>query len=449
MNTAKELEVHIPHSFIPRDYQEPAFEAIRNGIKRLVLLWHRRAGKEKTSLNIMIEQMFRRVGSYYYFFPTYAQGKKILWQGMDGDGMKFMAHFPPEVIKSKNEAELKIELVNGSIFQIVGTDNYDSVVGTNPIGMVLSEYALQDPQAWTLFRPILRENGGWAIFDFTPRGKNHAYTLAKMAKKNSDWFFQKLTVLETKRPDGTPVITPQDIDAEEAEGKSSEMIQQEYFCSFEGSIEGAYYAKLMDQAQKSGRIDRVPYDAAVPVDTVWDLGVSDSTAIWFVQRVGKAIQLIDYYEQSGEGLSHYKNYLDDLRNEKGYSYGTHYMPHDINARDLSGEGKTRKAIAEGLGIKPIEVVAKLSIEDGIEATRAILSRCYFDKVSCARGIDALNSYHKEWDEKNKVFKKKAHHDWSSHGADAFRYMAVGYNEKLKLTDATPLPTISQGGSCMG
>ncbi|MCK5020332.1 MAG: hypothetical protein KAS32_25060 [Candidatus Peribacteraceae bacterium] len=449
MNTAEEREVHIPHEFTPRSYQEAAFDAIRGGIKRLVLLWHRRAGKEKTSLNIMIEQMFRRTGSYYYFFPTYAQGKKILWQGMDASGFKFMDHFPPEVIKSKNEAELKIELVNGSIFQIVGTDNYDSVVGTNPIGMVLSEYALQDPQAWALFRPILRENGGWAIFDFTPRGKNHAHELSKMAENNPDWFFQKLTVDDTKRPNGTPVITPEDIDAEHREGMSDELIQQEYYCSFEGSIEGSYYAKLMTLAEKDGRITNVPYDAAVSVDTIWDLGVGDSTAIWFVQRVGKAVQLIDYYEQNGEGFSHYKNYLDDLRNERNYTYGTHFMPHDINARDLSGEGKTRKAIAEGLGIQPIQVVPKLSIEDGIEAVRAILSSCYFDKTRCARGVDALNSYHKEYDEKNKVFKKKPHHDWSSHGADSFRYLAVGYKEQMKANTTEPLPVIPHGGSMMG
>ncbi|MCK5563687.1 MAG: hypothetical protein KAJ07_00435 [Planctomycetes bacterium] len=420
-------DIVMPFNYVPRGYQEPARWFLYEGIKRGVAVWHRRAGKEKTFLNVMAEQMCLRVGLYYYLFPEKAQGKKILWEGRDREGFAFMDHFPEALVKRRNNTDLLVELKAPlkSTFQIAGTDDWDSLMGTNPVGMIFSEYALQDPAVWDYFRPILAENGGWAIFDYTPRGKNHGYKLAEMAKKNPKWFFSLLTVNDTKRPDGTPVITPEAIQEDRDSGMSQEMIQQEYYCSFEGSIEGSYYAREMAQAERDGRIGRVPHDSAVCVDTYWDLGIDDSMSIWFIQRVGRACQAIDYYENSGEGFTFYKNILDDRRRDCGYSYGEHVMPHDIMARDLSGEGKTRKAIAESLGISPIVAVPKLGLLDGIASTRAVISSCWFDAVKCEPGIDALKSYCKEWDNKLKVFKKKPLHNWASHGADSFRTFAVG------------------------
>jgi hypothetical protein len=217
----------IPYNYTPRNYQFPVLSAMDSGIKRAVCVWHRRAGKDKTILNFVIKEMFKRIGVYYYFFPTYAQGKKILWDGIDGKGFKFLDHFPREVIVTKNATEMKITLINGSLFQIVGTDNYDSIMGTNPVGCVFSEFPLQDPLAWEYVRPIIRENGGWAIFPYTPRGFNHGWDLYQMAMNDPDWFCERLTINDTD------VLTAADIEAERRSGMTEPLIQQEFYCSFE------------------------------------------------------------------------------------------------------------------------------------------------------------------------------------------------------------------------
>jgi len=222
--------VTIPYGFTPRDYQLPFLRAADAGIKRIVVVWHRRAGKDKTLFNLVVKRALERVGAYYYFFPTYRQGKKILWDGMDKGGSPFLAHIPASLIQSKNDTEMKIRLINGSVIQIIGTDNVDSIVGTNPIGCVFSEYALQDPLAWEYIRPILRENGGWAVFNFTPRGRNHGYALYQIALKNPDeWYCEVLTV------DDTGALTRADIQAERDAGMAEGLIQQEFFCSFDAA----------------------------------------------------------------------------------------------------------------------------------------------------------------------------------------------------------------------
>jgi hypothetical protein len=372
----------------------------------------------------MVDKATERVGTYYYFFPTYAQGKKILWKGIDKDGFKFIDHVPPELIHKKNESDLSIELTNGSIIQVVGTDNYDAVVGTNPIGCVFSEFALQDPKAWELFRPILRENDGWAIFNFTPRGHNHAKDLFDMAEFNPNWFCQRLTVDDTLRPDCMPVLTPTDIQAERDEGMSEELIQQEYYCSFEGSIDGAYFSEQMRAARQGDRITSCPYDESLEVDTWWDLGMDDSMTIWFTQRVGKEVRCIDYLEDSGKGLPHYAKELK----KKPYNYGKHYLPHDSNVREL-GTGVSRTQTAEKLGIKPVVVVPRVKNKwTAIEAARAFFSRVWFDKAKCKDGLNGLANYRKEWDDKRQVFKDNPLHDWASHAADGFMTLAMGFKE---------------------
>ena len=356
-------------------------------------------------------------------FPTYAQAKKVLWDGRDREGFPFMGHIPHQIVKTSNETELRKELVNGSAIQLIGTDNIDSVLGTNPIGCVFSEYAMQDPKAWDYMRPILRENGGWAIFDYTPRGKNHGYSLFRMAQSNPEWFAERLTVDDTK------ALTPADIDKERREGMSEELIQQEYYCSFEGVQFGAYYGKQLQQAESDGRIGKVSYETELGVETWWDLGIGDSTTIWFTQSVGREVRVIDYYEASGEGLPHYAKVLQS----KPYIYSKHNAPHDIEVREL-GSGRSRKEIAQSLGIV-FQVVPNVSVEDGIEAARAILSRCWFDREKCERGLNALASYHKSWDDKLKTWKSFPQHDWASHGADAFRYLAVGHKTaKIKVEE---------------
>jgi len=420
-------QIPIPYNFTPRSYQDPFFLLMNTGCKRAVLVWHRRAGKDKAALNYMIEQMLERVGVYYYFLPTYSQGKKIVWNGIDGDGFKFMDHFPAELVVNRNETDLSVELYNGSRFQIVGTDNYDAIMGTNPVGCVFSEYALQDPRAWDLIRPILRENGGWAVFPYTPRGDNHGKTLYDMAKDNPDWYCSLLTVDDTTRDNGLPIITPADIMAERREGMDEETLMQEYYCSFVGSVQGAYFGKQIALAENEGRIMSIPYDSRIKVDTYWDLGMDDSMTIWFAQTVGREIRLIDYIEQSGEGLQYYAQLLSN----KPYVYGTHNLPHDAQVREL-GSGISRKEAAEKLGIRPVRVIPRVKAkEDSIQAARSILSLCYFDKIKCSEGLSALKNYQKEYDDKRKVFKKRPLHNWAAHGADAFQGLAMGYKEDIK------------------
>lgn len=200
--------ITLPYNFTPRDYQKPLFRAIDSGFKRAVVIWHRRAGKDKSLINIISKKAMERVGTYYYLFPTYKQGKKIIWNGMDKDGFKFINHIPEAIVKRKDSTDMLVELINGSIIQIVGTDNIDSIVGTNPVGCVFSEYALQDPTAWSFLRPILQENGGFAIFNYTPRGDNHGKTLYEAALKRENWY------VELRKADETGVFTKEQLDEE-------------------------------------------------------------------------------------------------------------------------------------------------------------------------------------------------------------------------------------------
>ena len=410
-----EVEISVPYGWDPRHYQYPAWEYLENGGLRCILIWHRRAGKDSLSLNWTVTAAIQKVGLYWHLFPTYNQGRKIIWNGMTKEGRPFLSYFPSELIKSTNKTDMTLELMNGSIYQVVGTDNVDRLVGANPIGVVLSEYALQDPRAWDLIRPILAENGGWAIFPYTPRGKNHGYTRFTKAKQNPKWFAQVLTV------DDTGAISKEAINEEKLDGMSEDMVNQEFFCSFEAGIPGAYFSSQLLQMRKEGRICRVPYHIDAPVNTYWDLGMDDSTSIIFLQNIGREPHIIDYYETSGEGMPHFKKVLND----RGYIYGRHFGPHDIKVKEL-GTGKSRIATARQLGIN-FETVKKLKFkEDGIEMMRNLLTRVYIDETKCEHLIACLENYRKEYDEKRKMFMDHPEHDWSCHGADAFQTLAQSH-----------------------
>jgi len=327
--------------------------------------------------------------------------------------MAFLDHVPADIIAKKSDQEMRIELMNGSAIQVVGTDRVE-VVGPNPIGCVFSEYSLQNPKAWNFVRPILAENNGWSVFNYTPRGMNHAHELHQMAIENPNWYSETLTV------EDTGAISHNAIQDEIDAGMSPELVQQEFYCSFEYGLQGAYYLNQMAKARTDGRICGVPV-VDLPVHTAWDLGIGDSMPIWFFQLVGKEIHLVDFYENSGEGLAHYAKVLA----EKGYWYGKHLAPHDIKVREL-GTGTSRIERAEELGIK-FEVVPLTPLDDGIEAVRSILSRCWFDLDKTKDGRNALMNYQKRWNENLNTFDDKPLHDWASHGADAFRMMAVGMN----------------------
>jgi hypothetical protein len=304
-----------------------------------------------------------------------------------------------------------------SLIQLSGGDSYDNLMGTNPRGVVFSEWSLMDPMAYEFMKPILAANNGWCAFIYTPRGKNHGWDLAEIARRNpSEWFYEVLTVADTG------VLSEEQIETEKRKGMAEDLIQQEFYCNFNRGQEGSYYGRQVDELRKKGQICHVPYDPAVPVSTSWDLGIGDSTAIWFYQMVGREVHLINYYENSGEGLPHYARVLDDFRRQTDCVYGPHAAPHDIAARELSS-GMTRLEAARRLGIA-FRVVPRLSLESGIEAVRACLHKCWFDEKACEKGIKALENYRKEYNEKYKVYSDRPKHDYASHGSDAFRMMAV-------------------------
>lgn len=409
-----ETKIHL-NRFKPRDYQLPILDAIENKqYRRVLAILPRRAGKDVTAFNLCIRACLKKVCVIYYIFPTYSQGKKVIWDSITNTGERVLDFIPKELISSMNSQEMKIRFINGSLLQIVGSDNFDSLMGTNPQGVVFSEYALQDPRAYQYIRPILTANDGWALFLSTPRGKNHLYELYEIARNNPQtWFAYKLTVEDTNH------IPLSEIEKEKADGIMSEdLIQQEYYCSFDLGVEGAYYARYIDRMRIKGQMGQVPWEPAFKVHTAWDLGVRDSTTIIFFQVIGQTVRIIDCYEKSKEGLEHYVKILES----KPYSYGKHIAPHDIRVREF-GSGITRWEKARQLGVT-FTMSNEVSIPDGIEAVRTTLPKVWIDETNCIQLIRALENYRQEYDVKRKVYKSQPLHDSNSHFADAMRYLAV-------------------------
>jgi phage terminase large subunit len=404
----------IKELYQPREYQIPIIKAFDNGFKRIVQIWHRRAGKDLTTLNLVIGEMVQRVGNYYYFYPTYGQGRKALWDNKTKDGKSYLSFFPKQLIKRQNNHEMKIELTNGSLFQIIGLENVDNVMGPNPRGCVFSEYSLLNPRAWDLIRPILAANGGWAIFNYTPRGKNHGYKLYETNKDNPKWYCEIL------RADQTGAIKDEDIDEERRAGMTEDMIQQEFYCSFISAIQGSYYWEQVDRAEKGNQFRDIPYDPKMLVHTVWDLGKNDYNCIGFYQSDGVTVRKIDYLAGGRKGL------LDWIKlvREKPYLYGKHFAPHDIEVSDYTLNGdQTRREFAKEHHFD-FEVVPNVPIQDGIDAGRRFFSKLYVDQTKCAEWIDAIPQYTKIYDEENKTFKDKPLHDWTSNFADEHRYASL-------------------------
>jgi hypothetical protein len=356
---------------------------------------------------------------YVYCAPFLRQAKSIAWM--------YLKRFTAVIPDTKyNEAELRCDLPNGARITLIGADNAEAHRGIYLDGAVLDEYGNIDPQAFTsVLRPALADRKGWCVFAGTPNGRNHFYELLVRAQEDTSgnwgWKIFKASM--------TNILGPEELEDLRLI-MSEEEYERELECSFVSGARGAYYAKQLRKAENEGRICNVPYDTAQEVYTFWDLGVDDSTSIWFMQTVGKEIRFIDYYENTGEGMLHYAKILKD----KGYNYGDHYLPHDAASKSIQ-TGITTKSYAENLGIKPISIVQrakdKQAVLAGIEAGRNIISQCWFDKIKCSRGLSALESYQAEWNEQKKKLGDGPLHDWTSHASDAFRTFAVGYAPKRK------------------
>jgi phage terminase large subunit len=424
--------VSLPNNWQPRKYQLSAWSALENGIKRALLVWHRRAGKDDVCLHFAATQVVQRVGNYWHMLPEYEQARKSVWNAINPHtGMRRIDEaFPKEIRKRTLDQSMMIEFVNGATWQLVGSDNFNSLVGSPPIGVTASEWALANPSAWAYLSPILRENGGWAVFITTPRGRNHVYKMAQGFKDNPSWHVEIKNIEDTKAL--TKVQIQEALDEYistygETQGRS--LFDQEYMCSFDAAVLGAFYAKEMSDAERGERIREVPYDPNLPVYTAWDIGYSDDTSIWFWQMAGGEIHVIDFYASNGHGVEHYVEVL----NKKGYNYAKLgnkpflWLPHDARAKTFASGGKSTQEqfMAHGYSSR---IVPELSLQDGINALRMMLPKMYFDRQKTFDGVESLKLYRREYDDDKKVFRDKPLHDWTSHAADAARYMAIAYRE---------------------
>lgn len=457
------------------------------GGKRSVDVWHRRAGKDLTWVNQVIKQMVTLpfCATFLYIFPKLGQGRRDLWDAKsspESGGIPFRAHFPPALVMEVSETEMQVILkplphqkpmaiatghgrtkTVGSVCQVMGTDkeSIENLRGINAYGNVFTEFQDQNPDGWEkIIQPVVLENNGWAAFVYTPKGKNHGYSLYEQAMRNTclseptkGWFCQRLTIDDTRRDavgeSGEPVVTREQIEQLRREGTDEQIIQQEYYCSFDGFLRGTIYGDMLKQARADGRIGRVPWISSLPVGTMWDLGRRDATSIWFYQCVGSEIRFIDYYSNGGgPGVEHYVK----VCRERPYLYGKVMLPHDAQVTGFSAVESPEQVIEKALCRNVRRAPRGESIENGIQMVRSLFSRFYFDEEKCTRpptpnhpsGLDCLANYHREWNEKNNDYSGTPKHDQFSHGADAIRTGAEVWEEGVAFFDApmTPITVVT-------
>ena len=399
-------------------------------------IWHRRAGKDDVLLHHTCIAAMERPATYWHALPEYAQARKALWAAVNPHTGKRRIDeaFPEALRESTNEQEMFIRFKNGSTWQLVGSDRYNSLVGAGVAGVTFSEWALCNPSAWGYIRPMLEENNGWAAFITTPRGRNHAFDMLKMAGKSEDWFSEVLSI------DETGALPPDKVEdaIEEYEaiygldiGRAQ--FEQEYLCSFNASILGAFYATEMRKVREDGRITPVLPVPGRPVHRAWDIGVRDDTSIIWFQVYGGKIYVIDAYTNNGAGVEHYAGIVDD----KGYPAGIDYVPHDSKVREW-GTGKTRLETMREFGLKP-QLVPNLSKLDGINAARKALNVSVFDPRCEETVVAALEQYRRKWDDERKTFQATEERDWTTHLADAWRYLAVAWQQAPEAAPPKPKP----------
>lgn len=363
--------------------------------------------------------------------PEYSQARKSMWDAVNPHTgrRRIDDAFPPSIRKTTRENEMSIVFHNGSTFQLVGSDNFNSLVGSPPVGLVFSEYALSNPSAWAYLQPILEENNGWVGFNSTPRGKNHFKNLCDYAERAPTWFYELLT------NDDTGVFTNEQLEeilaslqAVHGDAFGRSLWLQEYFCSFDAAIPGSIWGDCIDAAQAQGRISAVPVEKDFPVYTGWDLGRTDDTVIWFYQVAMGEIRVIDYHASNMKDVPFYADVLKEKRDTRGFKYGVHWLPHDARPRTLAAGGKSILQQFNDLNdddeLGKFAICPRLDREEGIQAARATFRRCWFDSERCSEGIEELRAYHRTWDEEKKTFSTEPVHDHSSHPADAWRTVAL-------------------------
>jgi len=411
--------------FTFRDYQIPIVNAIeKDNFKKVLVILPRRAGKDMTCLQIALRQCLKKVCTIFYIFPTFSNARKAIWDAIDISGIKILDYLPDAICK-KNSSEMKVTFVNGSVLQFLGSSEYDRLRGTNPYMVIFSEYAYQNPKAYTTIRPVLASNDGIAIFISTPFAKNHFYDLYQVASNSPYWFCYRRDVDQIRH------LSQEKLE-EERLSMSHDMFMQEYYVSFDQGVGGSVFSLVLNKINNNNQITDVLWEPSFQVHTSWDLGYADKTAIIFFQVIGQSIHIIDYYENNQEGLEHYIKYLDT----KDYKYGKHIAPHDMENHSFS-TGVTRRDMAARLGINFI-ISPKLHVADGIEASKVALSKCYIDENKCFKLVKNLNLYRYEWDEKRQQYKNTFFHGPESHAVDAFRYLSVSYKSVTQGSSAEEL-----------
>ena len=399
-----EREIVIPYE--PRAPQLEIHQALADN-RFVVVVAHRRMGKTVSAINQLIKSAVecdKERPRYAYIAPTYSQAKRVAFD--------YLTHYTRPLGAEANISELRVDFWDRRI-QLYGSENPDSLRGQYFDGVILDEIGDQNPKIWNeIIRPALADRQGWAMFIGTPKGQNHFKDLRDRATSEPGW-----KLLEFKASQ-TQIVNQDELNAAKRE-MGDEKYEQEFECSFSAAVEGSYYGKLVNELESKGHVCNIERDDLCKTYVAWDLGMGDSTSIWVAQTVGQEVRLLDYIENHGQGLDWY---VRELTN-RGWHKAPQLLPHDVQVREL-GTGRSRLEVLQDAGLD-CTVVPRLGVDDGIQAVRRLLPRCWFNTQATKQGLDCIRNYRREFDEKRQVFYDKPLHDWSSHGADAFRYLAVG------------------------
>lgn len=430
-------EIRLPYQWAPRPYQQSVWKYLSAGGKRAVLKWPRRHGKDDVCLQHMACAMGERKGNYWYLLPEYAQARKSMWDAIDEErGQKRIDLIIPPAIRAVYREQEMLVGYGGSTLQFLGADNFHSLVGSPPVGIGFSEFARTNPSAWAYLMPILEKNRGFALFNSTPYGDNHFKTFCRFAEQQmragKDWFYSTLTADECQVYTKDQLQNIQlELRATHGEQYGDALFYQEYYTSFDAAIPGSVWGDCLDAAQRDGRIHPFAVDRNLPVYTGWDIGRTDDTAIWFYQMLGRELLIFEHHASSLKDIDFYVKILNDLQDQYGIRYATHYLPHDARPRTLAaGAGSMLQQMNEHTRRNPklgrFAIAKKLDRQEGIQAARATFPFCRFHDTRTEEGRRSLRHYHRSWDEDTQCFSSDPEHDWASHDADAFRTLAVSW-----------------------
>lgn len=396
-------------AYKPRE-QQLAIHNLMDSKRFGVVVAHRRMGKTVSAINHLIKDAVlnqKDAPRYAYIAPTYGQAKRVAWD--------YLVKYAEPLGGTQNITELRVDFW-GRRIQLYGSDNPETLRGQYFDGVILDEIGDQNPKIWTdIVRPALADRKGWCLFIGTPKGHNHFKELRDRAETEDGWGLLEFKASETGVVDDTELKAAKN---EMGEDK----YRQEFECSFDAAVEGSYYGQILNELEEKKHMQEIPREELSKTFTAWDLGMGDSTSIWVAQLVGSEIRLIDYYENHGVGLDHYVKWIRD----NDYEKAEHILPHDVRVREL-GTGKSRMEMLEEAGLE-IKIAPRMSLDDGIQAVRRLLPRCWFNVPKVQIGLNCLRNYRRDYDEKRKIFYERPLHDWSSHGSDSFRYLALGLDE---------------------